>query len=100
MISTRRFRCEQQEDEVDWLVVECLEIDRALQPCEETKEAAELWKLAVRNCHSTPDPGRAEFFALKQNFQNFLLALTCQLGGARRQFLDRLLLAVNPPRGD
>jgi hypothetical protein len=95
VISARRFRCEQQEDEVDRLVVERLEIDRALQPCEETKESAEFRKLAMRNRHTTTDAGRAELFALKQDFQNFLFALSRQLSRARGQFLNRLLLAVN-----
>ena len=66
-----------------------------LQPCEETEESAELRKLAMRNCHTTTDAGRAELFALKQDFQNCLFALSRQLSRARGQFLDRLLLAVN-----
>ena len=95
VISARCFRREQQEDEVNRLVVERFEIDRARQPCEEPKESAEFRKLAMWNGHATTDAGRAELFALKQDFQNFFFALSRQLSCARGQFLDRLLLAVN-----
>ena len=78
MIGACRFRCQQQEDEVNRLVIERLEIDRALQPCEETKESAQFRKLAMRNRHTTTDAGRAELFTLKQDFQNFLFALSRQ----------------------
>src|SRR4029079_5810500 len=95
MISARRFRREQQKDEIDRLVVERFEIDGALQSSEQTKESAQFRKLTVRDRHATTDAGRAELFALKQDFQNFLFALPSQLGRARSQFLYRLLLAAN-----
>ena len=52
----------------------------------------------MRNRHAIADAGRAELFALKQDFQNFLFTLSRQLSRARSQFLDRLLLAVNLQR--
>src|SRR5262249_20935700 len=98
MVSACRFRCEQQEDEVDRLVAKRTKTEWAVEPPEETKELPEFRELAMRNRHAVPNAGRAELFALKQDFLNFLFVLPRQPGRTRGQFLDRLFFAVNLQR--
>ena len=95
MIRAGSFGRKQQKNQVDWLIIECLEIDRLVKPREQTKQPAKLRELAVRNCHTIANRSRAELLALQQDFQNCLFVLPGELGRTRSQFLNRLLLAVN-----
>ena len=75
MISAGSFRREQQENQVNWLIVECLEIDWLMKPRKQTEEATQLRQFAVRNCNAIANCGRAQLLALKQDFQDSLLVL-------------------------
>ncbi len=62
------------------------------------RTGAELGQLAVRNGDAVADGGRAELFALQQNFQNRFFALSGQFGCARGKLLNRLLLVIDLER--
>ena len=64
------FGREQQEQDVDRLSVEGLEIDRPLEPGEETEQAVEFWQLAVGNRDALADAGRAQTLALQQRLED------------------------------
>src|SRR5437588_12957520 len=100
MIGARRFRGEQQKDQIDRLAVERLEVDRPIEPREQAEQSLELGQLAVRDRDAIADAGRAELLTLLQDFQDLTLALSGEPGGARREFLDRLLLVVDLERGN
>src|SRR5262245_64313176 len=95
MIGAGGFRREQQENQVNRLIVECLEIDWLMKPRKHAKQTPQFRQLAVRNCNAIANRGRAELFALKQDLQDSLLVLPGEFGSARGQFLNRLLLVVN-----
>src|SRR5262245_32434548 len=98
MIGAGRFRRQQQEDEIDRLAVERFELHRTVEPGEQAEQMVELGQLAVRYGYAVADSGRAELLALQQNLEDRALALPGELGGAGRQLLERLLLAVDLER--
>ena len=59
VIGARRFRREQQKNEIDRFGIERVKIDRALQPGKQAEQAADLGKLAVRDSDAVADAGRA-----------------------------------------
>ena len=91
VIGAGGFRRQQQKNQIHRLAVERLEIDRPLQPREQSEQAAEFRQLAMRDRHAIAHRGGTELLALQQNFQNRALALTRELGRAGGEFLDRLL---------
>src|SRR5450755_3179804 len=98
VIGARAFRRQQQEHQVDRLAVHRLEIDRALEAGKKPEQLFQLGKLAVRDGDAIADGGGSQFFALQQHLENRAFVLPGQDGGPRRQFLQRLLLAVDLQR--
>src|SRR5580700_11829709 len=99
MIGAGAFGREQEKDQVDRLAVERLEIDRSVEPREQSEQAAEVRHLAVGNGDAVADGRGAELFALHQDLENGLLVLAAEQGGARRELVQRLLLIVDLERG-
>src|SRR3984957_11674974 len=97
-IGARAFRRQQQEHEVHRLAVHRLEIDRAFEPGKQAEQFFQLGKLAVRDGDAIADGGGSELLPLQQNLENRAFVLSGQHGGARRQFLQRLFLAVDLQR--
>src|SRR5581483_637150 len=95
MIGARAFWRQQQKYEVDRLAVHRLEIDRALEPGKQPKNLFKLRKLAVRNRDAVSDGGGTQLFTLQQHFEDRAFVLPGQVCRTRRQFLQRLLLAVD-----
>src|SRR5580704_12864747 len=98
VIGAGAFGRQQKKDQIDRLAVERLEIDRPVEPREQSEQAAEVRHLAVRNGDAVADGRGAELFALHQDLENGLLALAGQHGGARRKLVQRLLLVVDLER--
>ena len=98
MIGAGGFRREQQKHQIDGLAVERLEIDRPLEPREQSEQLAELGQLAVRNGDAVADAGRAELLALLQDLEDRPLALAGELAGLGGELLQDLLLSVDLER--
>src|SRR5580704_6527846 len=98
MIGAGTFRRQQQEDKIDRLAVERLEIDRPIEPREQTKQPFEIRHLAVRNGNAIANRSRAKLLALAQDFEDGAFVLPAEHGGARRELLQQLLLAVDLER--
>ena len=98
MIGAGAFRRQQQEHQIDRLAVHRFEVDRAFEAREEAEQLFQLGELAVRNGDAIADGGGAELFALQQNLEHRAFVLPGQDGRPRRQFLQRLLLAVDLQR--
>jgi hypothetical protein len=65
------FRCEQQEDQIDRLVVQRFEIDGRFKTRKNADDRRKMAKLAMRNGNAIADTGRAQSFALKDDVENF-----------------------------
>src|SRR5262249_10647609 len=100
MVGTGGLGREQQKDQIDRLAVERLELDRPIEPGEQPEQPFELRQLAMRDGDAVADAGGAELLALLQDLEDLALALAGELGGACRELLDRLLLAVDLKRGN
>ena len=98
MIGAGAFRRQQQENQIDRLIVERLEIDRPVEPGEQSEQPGQSGHLAVRNGDAVADRGRAELFALHQDVENRPLVLSAEHGRARGKLLQHLLLAVDLER--
>src|SRR3954468_9884322 len=95
VIGAGAFGGEQQEDEIDRLAVHRFEIDWTIETREQAEDLFQLGQLAVGNGDAVADRGGAELFALQEHLENGTLVLPGQLGGLGREFLKRLLLAVD-----
>ena len=73
MIGAGALRREQHEDEVDRLVVERIEIDRAREPRKDADQPVERAQLAVRDGDALADAGRAQALALQQRVEDLAL---------------------------
>jgi hypothetical protein len=100
MIGARAFGRQQQEDQIDRLTIERLEIDRSVKAGKQAKQTIELRQLAMRDRNAVSNPGGTELLALQQGFENRAFAETAEFGRTCSNFLNRLLLAVDPERRD
>jgi hypothetical protein len=95
VIGAGAFGRQQEKDQIDRLAVERLEIDRPIEPREQSEQPAEIRHLAVGNGDAVADSRGAELFALHQDLENGLLALAGEHRGTRRELVQRLLLIVD-----
>ncbi len=99
VIGAGAFGRQQEKDQIDRLAVERLEIDRPVEPREQSEQAGQVRHLAVGNGDAVADGRGAELFALHQDLENGLLTLAGEHGGARRKLMQRLFLVVDLERG-
>jgi len=64
VIGAGRSGRQQQKDQIDWLAVDRLEIERLLEPCEEGHRALQPRDAAMRHGGAVADAGAAELLAL------------------------------------
>jgi len=85
MVGARAFRRQQQKHQIDGLAIHRFEIDRALEPREQSKQFSSLGNFAVRNGDAIADGGRSEF--LRCNSTSKIARSFCrsQRGGTRRR---------------
>ncbi len=95
MIGARALRRQQQEHQIDRLAVHRLEIDRPIEAGKQPEQLFQLGQLAVRDGDAIPHRGGSELLPLQQDLENRAFVLPGQQRGTRRQFLQRLLLAVD-----
>jgi hypothetical protein len=100
VVGTRAFRRQQHEHEVDGLLVDGVVIDRAFEAREHADDLLDVRKAAVGNGDPLPHAGGTEALALGQRFKDLAFGDTGQLCRACREFLEKLLLAVNLQRRD
>ncbi len=99
MIGPSSFRGEQQEENVNRLTVESFEIDRFVEPGDQTEDCVEAGQLAVGYRDAFTDPCGAKALALQKGLVDGALG---QAGETRRlegELLKSLLFAVDAQGG-
>src|SRR5690606_8245349 len=76
-----RLRCQQHENQVDRLIVDRIEVDRRLQPGEDTVETVQVRQLAVRDADAVADARGAQALALHKYLEQRTLGLAGDFGG-------------------
>ena len=100
MVGPGVFRGDQHENEIDRQAVQSLEIDRALEPCENAENPVALGELAMGNGDAVADPGRAQPLALQDRIENLARRQARHDRRPFAHFLQGLFLAVDPQRRD
>ncbi len=100
MIRARVFWCEEQEDEIDGLIVQCFKIHWSFKARKNSCNLVDACQLTVRNGNTVANPGRTEALTLENCFENFTLRETGQFRGFFRQNLQKLLFGAGFQRRD
>src|SRR5260370_13901452 len=100
MVGASILRRTEKEDQIDRLIVDRLEWDRAIEPGEYATERWKLGKLAVRYPDTHSDAGRAQALPFDQDIVNRALMDTGYCRSSFGQLLKSLLLSCSTQIGD
>ncbi len=70
VVRSRRFRRKQQKNQIDRLIIDCIEIDGGLKPGKTTIELLQIRQFSMRDRDPATDARCAQPFPLQQDIQN------------------------------